>query len=64
MTFNPTWFGEPILQSTPLQEADRAHLEHAKDAVLDSLEVAVCDCNGKRFKEREITQAMKTVARL
>lgn len=47
-----------------LSERPREHLVQAKEAILDALEVAVCDSTGKRFKEREITHAMKTVARL
>lgn len=62
--FDPAWFGKPALQSTPLMEAERAHISQARDAVLDHLETAVCDANGKRFKEREVINAMKTVARL
>lgn len=64
MSFDPTWFGKPAMHSTPLQEADRAHFEHARDAILDRLELATVDSTGRRFKEREITQAMKTVMRL
>lgn len=64
MKFNPSWFGSPEHHATPLQEAPRSHLEQARDVVLDHLEIATVVSNGKRFKEREIRDAMKTVARL
>lgn len=64
MRFDPSWFGRKEHHSTPLNEAPRSHLDQARDVVLDHLEIAVVDADGKRFKEREIRDAMKTVARL
>lgn len=64
MKFPASLFGIPERHSTPLQEAPREHFNQARETVLDELETAVVDANGKRFKEREITHAMKTVGRL
>lgn len=66
MSFLQDWFGKPAIESTLQQhaEAERAHLIQHRDAVLDHLETAVVDANGRRFKEREIITTMKTVARL
>lgn len=64
MSFFSEWFGKAPLQSTILQEHERHAFENARNMVLDELETAVCDANGKRFKEREVRAAMKTVSRL
>lgn len=64
MSFLQEWFGKPALQSEILQEHERHAFENARNIVLDELETAVCDSNGKRFKEREVRAAMKTVSRL
>lgn len=60
-------FGRLPEQTPIVQDYERKHaleLPQAKDIVLDNLEIAVCDSNGKRFKEREVRAAMKTVSRL
>lgn len=60
-------FGRMPEQTPIVQEYERKHtleLPQAKDVILDNLEIAVCDCNGKRFKERDVVRAMKTVSRL
>lgn len=64
MSFFDNFFSRPAIASTVQQEADRAELISHRDAVLDHLETAVVDSNGKRFKEREIRTTMRTVARL
>lgn len=65
MSFLDNLFGTRApLESTTLQEADRAGFEHARERVLDELETAVVDRSGKRLKERDVRTAMKTVMRL
>lgn len=64
MSFLQGFFGKPALESQVLQEHERHAFENARNMVLDELETAVCDANGKRFKEREVRAAMKTVSRL
>ena len=64
MTFAPAWFGQPTHQSTMLAEAEREHFEQARDAVMDHLELAVVDSNGRRIKEREANAALKLLGRL
>lgn len=57
-------FGSPQHESVVLQEHERHAFENARNMVLDELDLAVCDARGRRFKEREIRDAKKTVARL
>lgn len=64
MSFPSTWFGRPEAVSTPLAEAPREHFIQAREAVLDELETATVDRNGKRLKEREVVTAMKVIGRL
>ena len=60
----PDFGSRAAIESTTLCEADRAHFNEARDRVLDELETAVVDRNGKRLKERDVITTMKTVARL
>lgn len=66
MSFFQDWFGKPAIASSIQQhaEAERTAFNSHRDAVLDELEIATVDRNGRRFKEREIRTAMKTVSRL
>lgn len=47
-----------------LVEAERVRLEHAKETVLDRLELAVVDQDGKRLNERKWRWAMGLVGGL
>lgn len=65
MNFLESLFGSrPALESTRLQEHERHVFEDARNMVLDELDTAVVDSHGRRFKEREIRTAKKTVMRL
>lgn len=57
-------FGRTPEQTPIVQEFERKHalnLPEAKDIVLDNLEIAVCDKDGKRLKERDVRAAIKVV---
>lgn len=63
MSFNPSWFGEkPELHR--LMEAEREHLEHAKDVVLDAAQLAVVGPDGKRLSERKWREHMNFIGSL
>lgn len=64
MSFFQDWFGKPAIESNVLQEYERAEFDRARDVVIDELRIAVVDANGRRFKEREIDRAIRTVGRL
>lgn len=66
MSFLDNLFGRPAHHASAEQHArrERRAFNAHREAVLDELETAVVDSTGKRFKEREIRTAMKTVSRL
>jgi hypothetical protein len=66
MKWSNPFAARPAIESSTQQhaKAERAQIIQHRDAVLDHLETAVVDANGKRFKEREIITTMKTVSRL
>lgn len=62
----PALFGMSMQQvhAEAEQEKRRAVFVKARERVLDELEIATVDCEGKRLKEKDVVSAMRLVARL
>lgn len=64
MRFPSSYFSEPAAHSTPMHDAQREHLEQAKDTVLSQAELATVDHDGKRLNERKWRWAMNFIGSL